>query len=43
VQPVSSEARFNLISGVWPIASTTSLLNIMGGVFSCRSMFASGN
>src|ERR1700739_4571447 len=24
-QPVSSEARFSLISGVWPIASTTSL------------------
>src|ERR1700753_2450157 len=26
VQPVSSEARFSLISGVWPIASMTSLL-----------------
>src|SRR3569832_72301 len=29
VQPVSSEARFNLISGVLPIASTTSLLIFM--------------
>src|SRR3569832_235924 len=29
VQPVSSEARFNLISGVLPIASMTSLLIFM--------------
>src|SRR4029077_9385344 len=31
VQPVSSEARFNLMSGVLPIASTTSLLMVMSG------------
>src|SRR5262249_23705953 len=31
VQPVASEARFNLISGVLPMASTTSLLKIMSG------------
>src|ERR1700732_1727949 len=29
VQPVSSEARFSLMSGVLPIASTTSLLMVM--------------
>src|SRR5438309_1740642 len=29
VQPVASDACFSLISGVLPIASTTSLLNIM--------------
>src|SRR6185312_11419542 len=29
VQPVASEARFSLIRGVLPIASTTSLLNCM--------------
>src|ERR1700758_4411850 len=31
VQPVASEARFSLISGVLPMASTTSLLKIMSG------------
>src|SRR5262249_18873666 len=31
VQPVASEARFNLMSGVLPMASTTSLLKIMSG------------
>src|SRR5271156_5254300 len=29
VQPVASEARFSLMSGVLPIASTTSLLMVM--------------
>ena len=31
VQPVASEARFSLMSGVLPIASTTSLLIFMSG------------
>src|SRR5215468_10763011 len=31
VQPVASEARFSLMSGVLPMASTTSLLKIMSG------------
>src|SRR6201997_725081 len=33
VQPVNSEARFNLISGVLPIASMTSLLIFMRADF----------
>src|SRR5215469_7469653 len=32
VQPVASDARFSLMSGVLPIASTTSLLKIMFGI-----------
>src|SRR5580693_6594056 len=36
VQPVASEARFSLMSGVLPIASTTSLLTVMPG--NCRLM-----
>src|SRR5271165_80655 len=35
VQPVASEARESLMSGVLPMASTTSLLNVM--CWKCRS------
>src|ERR1700744_104610 len=31
VQPVASEARFSLMSGVLPMASTTSLLKVISG------------
>jgi hypothetical protein len=41
VQPVSSDARFNLMSGVLPIASMTSLLIFICG--NLQSVAKSGN